>query len=878
MPGAVQTVGLVITAGLQGAGFQTAASGLKALGTQSSAAAKQMQQVSAQGGILRGALKGVGTFLTGPAGLALGAGATATALGAMARSAVNAADELGKASTRTGVSVEAISSLEVAARQGGTSLATLETGLAGMSRRAADAAAGSASAGRGFAALGISVTDATGGLRDADTLYGEVADALSRMEDGSEKAALAQQLFGRGGAQLIPVLNQGAEALRNNVTTSNELARSSEALNDRMDDIRVVFQQAGNAVLKGLVPPLAKLLTATVDGAKELRERFAPAWTGVSKTFGEVSRVVGIVAVHVGQNLFGVLKSVGDLLRTLFGPAINAVQSAFRGLGTDAPVLGRALSSLAAFFVALSGRVTELTQRIIGGATAALKFAQTIGAIVRLDFGSAREHYRGIGEAWATAAANADATRQRTDEAAEAIRTGANPEAVTFAGTVGSVAEAWATTAGNISGGGKGASGGTSVKAAIAEVDQATRDYYQAQGELEAERFERVKTNIEQSTVIRFLANQQAADDLIANETRAFTSRQSQIKEQEKVEKQSAENYRKEIAKTQSAWQQVANTLRTSVQGAIAGLISGTQSWGQALSRIANSVLNSIINKFAQLATSSIFNAVAGRSGVVRSVVGAGASAAAGAAGKALAGGGAAAGVGKVVGGIGKAVGGIGKALGGIGSALLPVAGIGAAVFGLSKLFGGGGESKDAREQRLKINNLDKEAILSAAGFRVARYIGGPSPSHPEYHKVTLKKQALDATPERKIRIALTSKQFRQVDKTVVAEILRKNLDKFARGGIVPRTRGGRLSLIGEGRHNEAVVPLPGGRAIPVEFKGPPPGSGGGTVNVTVNITQTDSGASVIARSGSSDTSTLEQRLTDWALTNLQPGGLFAEV
>jgi len=59
----------------------------------------------------------------------------------------------------------------------------------------------------------------------------------------------------------------------------------------------------------------------------------------------------------------------------------------------------------------------------------------------------------------------------------------------------------------------------------------------------------------------------------------------------------------------------------------------------------------------------------------------------------------------------------------------------------------------------------------------------------------------------------------------------------MARGGIKPKAySGGGIAteptyLVGEGKHNEAVVPLPNGRSIPVEMRG-----GGGTANVTVNI------------------------------------------
>ena len=884
-----QIFGNVIQATLQGAGFGLAAKGFQSLGTAAGSAKAQMDQVTGTGAKLRGALGGIGKFLTGPAGLALGFGSATTALVAFSRGAVNAADELGKAATRTGLSVEALSSLEVAARQGGTSFSTLEQGLARFARNAVDASSGIGEASRGFDRLGISVTDANGELKSTEQLYSEVVTELSELEGGATKAATAQELFGRGGAKLIPVLNSGADALTNNVTTSEELARSSEALNDRMDDIRVIFGQAGRAVLTGLVPPLARLLTSVVAGAKELRERFAPAWTAIGKTFQEVSRVVGIVVTHVGQNLFGVLKSVGNFLNTLFGPAINAVQAAFRGLGKDTPTLGRALSGLAAFFVTVSGRVTELTQRIIGGATAALRFSQTIGAILRLDFSAAKAAYEGIGEAWATAAANADATRQRTDEAAAAIRDGAKPAAVEFEGVVGDAAKAWGGVASNISGDGSGEGGGKSVKKAVEEVSEATKAAYEAEGELEAERFARVKTNLENTTVIRFFENKRAADDLIANETRAFTARETLVKNHEEILKKQTDNHLEELKKIEPVWKSITDTLKRSVQGAITGLINGTKSWSDALSNIANSVLNSIINKFSELATNSIFNLfTGGKTGGLGSIFRAGAGAAAGAAGKALAGAGAgAAGAGKALGG---AAAGAGKVLGGIGSAIVPVAAIGAGIFGASKLlgglFGGSGEGtkRAAADFNKRIENTkqltddDKEFILARASANIRRLRDrnkrNLESSSPLTRQAARRSEERLKTPTGKVESALFGTFYENLDDEAARAFrvsLSKNVDKFRLGGIVGARRGGQLILAGEGGRNEAVVPLPGGRAIPVEFRGRQPG---GTVNITINIDQAT--AAVDSRSSSVDAVGLEQRLTDWALTNLQPGGIFA--
>jgi len=67
--------------------------------------------------------------------------------------------------------------------------------------------------------------------------------------------------------------------------------------------------------------------------------------------------------------------------------------------------------------------------------------------------------------------------------------------------------------------------------------------------------------------------------------------------------------------------------------------------------------------------------------------------------------------------------------------------------------------------------------------------------------------------------------------KNANGNVLVGGFQAFANGGIVT---GPTLGLVGEGRFNEAVVPLPNGRSIPVELNGS--NGGGGDVNVIVNV------------------------------------------
>ncbi|MFK5283958.1 hypothetical protein ACI3PL_30705, partial [Lacticaseibacillus paracasei] len=61
--------------------------------------------------------------------------------------------------------------------------------------------------------LGISVSTASGQLKTNDQILAQVFDKFAAMPDGIEKTALAVHIFGRSGATLIPLLNEGTQGL-----------------------------------------------------------------------------------------------------------------------------------------------------------------------------------------------------------------------------------------------------------------------------------------------------------------------------------------------------------------------------------------------------------------------------------------------------------------------------------------------------------------------------------------------------------------------------------------------------------------------------------------------------------------------------------------
>ena len=188
-------------------------------------------------------------------------------------------DEIQKMALRTGFSTEALSELKFAAEQAGTDLDTLEKGVKRMASVIFDANNGLTESVRAFTALGLSV-EQFNGLSPEEQFF-LFANALAQVEDASLKAAIAQDIFGRAGTQLLPLFAQGTEgmeALREKarelgIVFSQEDANAAAEFTDTMNELNKAIQGIQFSIGRVAVPWLTKFvnaLTWTVLNAQKL--------------------------------------------------------------------------------------------------------------------------------------------------------------------------------------------------------------------------------------------------------------------------------------------------------------------------------------------------------------------------------------------------------------------------------------------------------------------------------------------------------------------------------------------------------------------------------------------------------------------------------
>lgn len=246
----------------------------------------------------------------GFAAAATAAAAAGVALAVMGKKAIDAADDLSKTAQKAGVTTEALSRLKYAADFSDVSLEQLSGGLQKLSRNMADIASGKGgSAATAFSALGIGITEASGQLRDADEVFAQIADKFSRLEDGSTKTALAIQLFGRAGADLIPLLNGGSASLaamanesdRLGLTVSTKTGRAAEQFNDTLTKIGRIIDGVVLRISTAALPALQRLADALSSTAfQQAAQSFGTAMVGA---FTDVINWIGQVETRWGQFL-----------------------------------------------------------------------------------------------------------------------------------------------------------------------------------------------------------------------------------------------------------------------------------------------------------------------------------------------------------------------------------------------------------------------------------------------------------------------------------------------------------------------------------------------------------------------------------------------
>ncbi len=309
----------------------------------SAAAEKSISKTSEQAEGLGSKLKkGITTAGKWAAGIGAAAAAVGTAMVGAASKVAGTADEIDKASRRAGTSAENYQRLNYAMGQSGISSEKFEKSMVKNQQALNKAAEGTAAYADAYEKLGVSIYDANGNLREADSVYEKTLKKLADMEDLNQRNAIANQLFGKSYADLAPILDAGSagiDALTSRaeqlgLVLGQDVVDAGVLFGDTMDDAKQMGGAFFNVIAAELLPILQVFLDFIIDHAPEIQATIKNTAEGVKtviknvKTFWEKH---GELITEITSVVFEGIRIIVETAMELLRDAIDAVCSLIEG-------------------------------------------------------------------------------------------------------------------------------------------------------------------------------------------------------------------------------------------------------------------------------------------------------------------------------------------------------------------------------------------------------------------------------------------------------------------------------------------------------------------------------------------------------------------
>jgi len=284
------------------------------LGLNDKGFSSQLKKIDKQTAALGKTMLAAGTAIVAGIGMAVKAWA-------------QAGNEVQKMSLRTNWAAESLSELRYVAEICGTELQGFEKGTRKLNQAILDGSAGLVTYNRYFEMLGLNARE----LKEmkSEEAFWEVAEALAGMTNEVEQGAIAAQLFGRTGTQLLPMLAEGADGIKRlreeahdlGIVFDKEAADAAADFVDSMQRLKESFEGVSHVIAKAAAPTIeayAKLITKTIKSVIKLAEENE-----------DLSNTVVNTGLSFGTTLVG----MGGLL-LLLPKAIQLSKGLAGGLGT----------------------------------------------------------------------------------------------------------------------------------------------------------------------------------------------------------------------------------------------------------------------------------------------------------------------------------------------------------------------------------------------------------------------------------------------------------------------------------------------------------------------------------------------------------------
>ena len=268
------------------------------------------------------------------AGIAAFGVAAGAAFGKSISDASQYGDHVDKMSQKIGFSAEGFQKWDYVLQRAGTSIDS----MAPVMKTLSNAAVSNSEA---FQQLGISQEDVAN--MSQEELFGKTIEALSGMEEGTERTALASKLLGRGASELAPLINGGTDAIKEQMDMADKygMVMSDDGVKASADfvDAQTTLQMTMTGLKNRLT---AEFLPACTDVTNGIAKMFSGDMSGLEDIKKGIGEFVGSIAEHVpamiqkgGELFVGFIQGLAEKIPELATTAAEAIRNFAENFGQD---------------------------------------------------------------------------------------------------------------------------------------------------------------------------------------------------------------------------------------------------------------------------------------------------------------------------------------------------------------------------------------------------------------------------------------------------------------------------------------------------------------------------------------------------------------
>ena len=281
-------------------------------------------------------------------GLSTAAAAVVASIGAVTVKSGKWADDINTMSKVYSIGTKELQQYSAAAELVDVDVETIAKSHVKLEKTMMSASKGTGASAEAFEKLGVDVTNTDGSLREGDAVWQDTISALGKMENETERDAIAMQLMGKSAAELNPLIEDGGETYKQVSDTlskygldfiDQETLDQANEFNDSLDTIKAVgmvaFQQLGTQLAAYLAPAMEKVVDlvgqiagwfanlspetqALIAGVAGFVAVLAPLLIGLGKISFAISSIMSLMAT-IGPAIGGVIAAVGPIALVIAG-------------------------------------------------------------------------------------------------------------------------------------------------------------------------------------------------------------------------------------------------------------------------------------------------------------------------------------------------------------------------------------------------------------------------------------------------------------------------------------------------------------------------------------------------------------------------------